>query len=234
MSGKPVGKKRPPAAASRSRRGVPGAASARNGQSKVDRRQQLTAAALRLFSKRPYDDVSIDDIAAEAGVAHGLLSYYFGGKRGIYLAALETVHADLRALTRPLPSDGDVAAQMKGMARRHFEYFRAHPHLMLGLLNSAPTDAQTRAILEANQNLGAQTLVTLLDLPHDPPPALETALRGVMGYLDAVTVHWLTYNPQLDIRHLVDLVHDVAMASVVSALGSKDAPAALRRSSATR
>jgi AcrR family transcriptional regulator len=187
-----------------------------------------------LFSERPFDEVSIDDIAAEAGVAHGLLSYYFGGKRGIYLAALQMVQADVLVLTRPLRSDGDVTAQIKGMARRHFEYFRAHPHLMVGLLNAAPTDAQTRAILEVNQMSGAQTLVSLLDLPHDPPPALETALHGCMGFMDAMTVHWLTQNPQLEIGQLVDLLYDVALAAVVSALGSRDALAALERTTARR
>jgi len=133
--------------------------------SKLRRRDQLTVAALRLFSERAYDEVSIDDIANEAGVAHGLLSYYFGGKRGVYVAALQMVHADLEALTRPLRSDGDVAAQIKGMARRHFEYFRAHPQVMLGLLVSAPRDRETRAIAESAQVSGARELLALLGCP---------------------------------------------------------------------
>ena len=38
-----------------------------------ERREELLAAGLRLFSDRPYDELGIDDIAAEAGVAKGLL-----------------------------------------------------------------------------------------------------------------------------------------------------------------
>ncbi|UMB70644.1 TetR/AcrR family transcriptional regulator [Mycobacterium paraterrae] len=220
MNSKPSAKKRPASAASES----PSADMAhRSRTGRVDRRQQLTDAALRLFSSRPYDEVFIDDIAAEAGVAHGLLSYYFGGKRGIYLAALEAVQADLAVLTTPLRSDGSTTAQIKGMARRHFEYFRAHPHLMLGLLNSAPTDAQTRAILSANQASGANALLKLLDLPTEPPPALETALRGCMGFLDAITVHWLTHGAQTDVALLVDMLYDVALAAIASAVGHDEA-----------
>jgi hypothetical protein len=76
--------------------------------------------------------------------------------------------------------------------------------------------------------LGADALVSLLNLPDDPPPALETALRGCVGFLDAMTVHWLTHNPQLEIGQLVDMVYDVVLAAVVSALGSRDALSVLK------
>ena len=187
--------------------------------SKLRRRDQLTVAALRLFSERAYDEVSIDDIANEAGVAHGLLSYYFGGKRGVYVAALQMVHADLEALTRPLRSDGDVAAQIKGMARRHFEYFRAHPQVMLGLLVSAPRDRETRAIAESAQVSGARELLALLGLPGGPPPMLAVALRGCMGFMHDVTVHWLSHGQNLEIEQLVDLCFDATVAAVEAAVG---------------
>jgi AcrR family transcriptional regulator len=187
--------------------------------SKLRRRDQLTVAALRLFSERAYDEVSIDDIANEAGVAHGLLSYYFGGKRGVYVAALQMVHADLKALTRPLRSDGAVAAQMKGMARRHFEYFRAHPQVMLGLLVSAPRDRETRAIAESAQVTGARELLALLGLPGDPAPMLAVALRGCMGLMHDVTVEWLSHGQNLEIEPLVDLCFDATVAAVEAAVG---------------
>src|SRR5258707_14163015 len=94
--------------------------------SRFGRRERLVVAALRLFSERPYEDVPIDDIANEANVAHGLLSYYFGGKRGAYLAALQMVQSDLQVLTRPNRSNGHIAAQIKGMARRPFEHLPVH------------------------------------------------------------------------------------------------------------
>jgi AcrR family transcriptional regulator len=187
----------------------------RNG---FDRRDQLAAAALRLFSERQYDEVSIDDIAEEAQVAHGLLSYYFAGKRGAYLAALQMVQADLEALTRPLRSDGDVAAQIRGMTRRHFEYFRAHPQVMLGLYVSAPRDPETRAIVESNQQTGAQELLALLRVKK-PPPVLQAALRGCMAFLQEVTVQWLNQSQNLEIDQLVDLCYAATTAAVTNAVG---------------
>jgi AcrR family transcriptional regulator len=200
--------------------------------SRFGRREQLVVAALRLFSERPYEDVSIDDIANEANVAHGLLSYYFGGKRGAYLAALQMVQTDLQALTRPIRSDGDIAAQIRGMARRHFEYFRAHPQVLLGLLASAPTDTEARAIAESTHAAGAQAFLDLLGLPESPPPVLHIALRGCMGFMDEVTMHWLSHDEHLEIEQLVDLCFDTTVAAIANAV-DKPTPGVLALTAAS-
>lgn len=51
-------------------------------------RQALLAAGAALFSERGFDAVPIDDVAARAGVNKSLISYHFGGKRGLYTAVL--------------------------------------------------------------------------------------------------------------------------------------------------
>ena len=66
-----------------------------------ERREDLLAAGLRLFSDRPYDELAIDDIAAEAGVAKGLLYYYFGSKRGFYVAIVQAAARELGARLDP-------------------------------------------------------------------------------------------------------------------------------------
>jgi AcrR family transcriptional regulator len=186
--------------------------------SPLRRRERLVVAALKLFSERPFDDVSVDEIANEADVAYGLLSYHFGGKRGVYLAALQMVRTDLQVLTRPIRSDGGIADQIKGMARRHFEYFRAHPQVLLGLLASAPSDTQTRAIAESAQAEGARALIDLLGLPDDPPPMLQMAVRGCMGFADEVAIRWLGQDELFDIERLVDLCFDVTVAAIANAV----------------
>ena len=47
------------------------------------------------FATRGFEDVSMDDIAARAGVTKGLLFYYFGSKRQCYLAAIADFHRQL-------------------------------------------------------------------------------------------------------------------------------------------
>lgn len=47
-------------------------------------RQRLLTAALDEFSERGYAGARVTSIAARAGVNPQLISYYFGGKRGLY------------------------------------------------------------------------------------------------------------------------------------------------------
>jgi AcrR family transcriptional regulator len=188
-----------------------------------DRRSRLVAAALKLFSMRAYDSVYIDDIADAAGVAHGLVSYYFGGKRNLYVAALEQVFSDLQAFTRPQPADGDAAAQIRGIIGRHFEYFRAHPQVLLGLLRSSPGDSAEATIRESVHRIGMTTFLQLLGFsPDEPSPFLRSALSGCLGFTDQVIVDWLTHDQDVPIDLVVDLCTDMTINTIVAAVPDFD------------
>lgn len=62
-------------------------------------RAKLLLAALRLFAQKGYAKTSTRDIAQAAGANIGAISYYFGGKQGLYRAAV----------TEPM---GDTAAEI--------------------------------------------------------------------------------------------------------------------------
>ncbi len=61
-------------------------------------RERIVAVALELFGKRGYEKVSMRDVAAKAQVSAPVLHYYFEGKRGLYLACVEHIHARARQL----------------------------------------------------------------------------------------------------------------------------------------
>jgi len=58
-------------------------------------RGELLRAARELFLKRDFKAVSLREIAASAGVNGAMINYYFGGKRGLYLAMVDEVFASL-------------------------------------------------------------------------------------------------------------------------------------------
>jgi len=55
---------------------------------KEERREQILASAARLFASRRYDEVLMDDIAREAGVAKGTLYGHFADKEELYFAVV--------------------------------------------------------------------------------------------------------------------------------------------------
>lgn len=63
----------------------------------ADSRSRLIQTAASLFAEKGFDGVSTRDIAAAAHVNISLISYYFRGKEGLYLAVLEDFTSEARA-----------------------------------------------------------------------------------------------------------------------------------------
>lgn len=69
----------------------------------ADRRDELLRAAERVIAQRGFSAVTLRDVAAEAGVAHGLLRHYFRTRGELLAAAFELAAAeDLDQLPDPL------------------------------------------------------------------------------------------------------------------------------------
>jgi AcrR family transcriptional regulator len=65
----------------------------------------LLEAALPLFSERGFDGVSTEDLARRAGVNKALISYHFGGKRGLYREVLATAFGSIAERLHALESE---------------------------------------------------------------------------------------------------------------------------------
>lgn len=105
--------------------GRPAAAAAPNS------RAALIAAARELFAQHAFDQISIKEIAARAGVNPAMIHYHFGDKAGLLETAFrETVTPVIGEITRLFSSASDDAAPP---LRRFFEIyirtFAANPWL---------------------------------------------------------------------------------------------------------
>ncbi len=80
------------------------AAGNRVRMSPADRRRQLVGIGLRKFVEQPVQDLSLDSVAAEAGVSRGLLFHYFPTKTDFHLAVVEA--AGRRVLRNVRPDEG--------------------------------------------------------------------------------------------------------------------------------
>ena len=72
------------------------AASTRTRLDPARRREQLLDLGVRLLGTRSLEDLSIDDLAEEAGVSRGLLYHYYGGKQEFREAVCRRAAGDLR------------------------------------------------------------------------------------------------------------------------------------------
>jgi TetR/AcrR family transcriptional regulator len=113
-------------------------------------REQLMAAACRLMSARGTVDISIHEIALEAGMSSALIKYHFGHKDGLLLAILEKVIGDsvqrLQQLVgRPLPPAEKLRLHVEGVLN---VYWR-HPYVnrLMHYLLSTGEEARQRVSL---------------------------------------------------------------------------------------
>jgi len=87
-------------------------------------REIILEAAERVFTRRDYHEVQMDDVAAACGVAKGTLYRYFDNKRDLYLAVMfegiERLRADLEAALR---TDDPPVQKIERLVRRTLAYF---------------------------------------------------------------------------------------------------------------
>ncbi|GAB4077717.1 TetR/AcrR family transcriptional regulator [Nostocoides australiense] len=66
-----------------------------------ERRRQLVGIGLRKFVERPALELSLDEVAAEAGVSRGLLFHYFPSKTAYHRAVVEAAGRRVLRTVRP-------------------------------------------------------------------------------------------------------------------------------------
>jgi AcrR family transcriptional regulator len=155
-----------------------------------ERREELIAVGLRMFSTRSFDGVSMDEVAGEAGVAKGLLYYYFGSKRGLYVAAVRAAAGELRTQwdqDPELPAGRRLAEGLDAYLRHAEERAEGYRALIAGGIG---TDAEVRAILAEERELVISRIAEAVGLAS-PPPALRTALHGWLSFMEGATLDWI-------------------------------------------
>ncbi|MEU8385207.1 helix-turn-helix domain-containing protein, partial [Streptosporangium sp. NPDC048865] len=84
-------------------------------------RRKLLEAALEHFSRRPYADVTVADIARSAGVAQGLLSHHFNGKENLYAEVVCVIDRRLRVAAKIGP-DGPAVERLRRHLAAHLGF----------------------------------------------------------------------------------------------------------------
>lgn len=155
-----------------------------------ERRAQLLAVGLRLFSTRPYDEVGIDAIAAEAGISKGLLYHYFRNKRDLYVAVVQEAAAALVVTLAPDPARSGVENARAGL-RAYLAFVDEHADAFLALTSGGlGADPEVRATLEATREAIVGQVLVGSGLGADAPAA-RLAARSWLGGVEAGSIEWL-------------------------------------------
>jgi AcrR family transcriptional regulator len=152
---------------------------------------ELLAVGKDLFSTRAYDELSIDEIAARAEIARGLLYYYFGSKRGFYVAVIEQAAGDLRRRVEQEASLPPGDRLVRGLDA-YLAYVEDSPEgyraLMAGGIGADP---EVRAIVAGERRRFLALIVEGLTRDVEPAAALRIALEGWFSFIEGACIEWL-------------------------------------------
>jgi AcrR family transcriptional regulator len=200
----------------------------RERMSTGERREQLLASGAQLLGHRPYDEVSIEEIAAAAGVSKGLLYHYFPTKKDFVLAALERGERELAELTAPDP-DLDPAAQLDASLDRFLDFVEEHEVAYSAIFRSrGGGDPAVQAALEDGRRQRMDAVLDALATWEAAPasgertPALETAVQGWFFFIEGAVLRWLEHR-DLERDQLRELL-GLALISSLQAAAIVDAP----------
>ena len=155
------------------------------------RREELLAIGRGLFAHHAYDELSIDEIARRAGVAKGLLYYYFASKRGFYVAVIEEAARELRERIDTDP--GLAPAERLTHALDAYlayveEVSEGYRAFMAGGIGSDP---EVRGILTRERAHVATLVAEGLTGSKRMRPALRAALEGWLSFIEGVSLDFL-------------------------------------------
>jgi AcrR family transcriptional regulator len=158
------------------------------------RRQQVLAAALEVFSSSGYHAASMDEIAEHAGVSKPVLYQHFPGKLDLYLALLDAGIEELEAAANAaLTTTTDNRERVSGMVTAYFAFVEDPAGAFRLVFESdLANEPQVRHRVDtANLVLAQQTAAVIAE---DTGLSDEQALllaSGLQGMVQVAARRWL-------------------------------------------
>ncbi|WP_344444104.1 TetR/AcrR family transcriptional regulator [Kitasatospora nipponensis] len=184
------------------------------------RREQLIAVALSLFSTRPPDEVSLDDVAAASGASRPLVYRYFaGGKQQLYEAALRSAAEELTSRFL-VPQRGTPTEQLAAVLDGYFSFVAEHDAGYGALLRggSVVETARTSAIVDEVRRTALRRTLRYMGV-REAGPRLTLLVRSWISVVEAASLSWLDEGRQIPPAELRDWLVDefVAMTATSAA-----------------
>ncbi|MEX2372918.1 MAG: TetR/AcrR family transcriptional regulator [Dehalococcoidia bacterium] len=182
-----------------------------------ERRQEILDAARRVFVGKGYPAATVNDIAAEAGVAAGSIYRYFASKADLIAAVACVCIEDEQELWKTSPPDGvtpgEAFLRLGGEVQDEFD-IEEHAAVCILRLESylaASRDAELREVLSRSLDESSASLATMVRRAQESgefdesldAEQLARFLHAVGAGIGAMSV---AYGPEFDARSLWDVL----------------------------
>jgi AcrR family transcriptional regulator len=181
-----------------------------------ERRAQIVASGRRLFSQRPGHAVSMEAVAAEAGVTTSLLYHYFEGRHDLYAAVVRDMFRGGPPVPEYVPGvtpEERLAESVDGW----LEMVERNRDTWLAALGAEGLghDPEIEEIFERVREKAVDNLIQVLGIGpvRDASPELRAVLRSFGGLAEAASREWLERD-RLNRSQVQTLLTDALLALV--------------------
>jgi AcrR family transcriptional regulator len=177
-----------------------------------ERRAQLIEVGTELFSKNSFEELSMAQIAREAGISKALLYHYFPSKEEFFKAALAEAAAELVQRTAPDESLPPLE-QVRASTRAFVAWIGERGGAYMKLLQSVGAVPELRETMTAIRDFTSARIVDGLVPEADRTPAKRAAVRAWLWFMDGVLLDWIEHGDRD-----ADAVSDQLVGSLVALL----------------
>jgi AcrR family transcriptional regulator len=187
-----------------------------------ERRRQLLELGAELFARRSYEDLSMAEIAREAGISKALLYHYFPSKRDYFVATIEEAAAEVARRTEPDPSKPPLEA-LAASLDAFLGWIEANPVAYRKLIHEAAAVPEVRALVDEVRDRTSARILDGIGAGPEPAPAVRAAARGWLWFMDGAVLDWLEHG-DLDRVAMRDFLLGVLAGALKAAGAGELAP----------
>jgi AcrR family transcriptional regulator len=179
------------------------------------RRDEILAAAVKLFHERGYHATGMDDIGAEAGISGPAIYRHFKGKEEILeVLLLDAAQTGLEAAHEVVRSAPSPRQALERLVRHYVDTIATNPALaFVGVYERRTLSADTRARMDRLERLHLEEwLHALLQLR---PQLNDAEARVMIRAVHGMAVAGIVYRSGMARAALVDLVSDMTIKALL-------------------
>jgi AcrR family transcriptional regulator len=121
-----------------------------------ERREQLLDVGRKLFAEKGFEVVTVEEIAAKAGVSKPVVYEHFGGKEGLYAVLVDREMTYLLASIGEALTGGSPRALLEQAAMALFDYIDAYPDGFRILVRDSPVSQTTGSFASLIVDIASQ------------------------------------------------------------------------------
>lgn len=176
-----------------------------------ERREQLILVGRSLFADKGFEAVTVEEIAATAGVSKPVVYEHFGGKEGLYAVVVDREMNQLLTMISSALQGTHPRQLLEQAGMALFDYIESQPDGFQILVRDSPVSQQTGSFASLIVDVAGQVEHLLADQfkAHGLPTRLAPMYSQMLVGMTALTGQWWldVRKPRKDevVAHLVNL-----------------------------